>query len=84
MSRTQFGTYAKKLRIQAGLSQIEVAGKLGFKSGQIVSNWERGTCYPPSESLGELAKLYQVSLRQLFDEYWVHQKEDSWKKLRRK
>lgn len=82
MSRAQFGIYAKKLRLKAKLSQIDVASKLGFKSGQIVSNWERGACYPPAESLGQLAKLYDVSLRQLFDEYWVHQKDDSWKKVR--
>lgn len=82
VSRAQFGVYTKKLRVQAKLSQVEVAAKLGFKSGQIVSNWERGACYPPAESLNELAKLYQVSLKHLFDEYWVHQKEDSWKKVR--
>ncbi len=84
MSRMQFGMYAKKLRLKSGLSQLDVAAKLGFKSGQIVSNWERGACYPPSESLPELAKLYNVSLRAFFDEYWIHQKEDSWKKIRQR
>lgn len=82
MSRVQFGAYARKLRTVAGLSQLEVARALGLKSGQLVSNWERGVCYPPLESFGELSNLYNVGLKAFFNRYWEHVKEDDWKKIR--
>lgn len=81
MSRKAFGIYAKNLRSKAGLSQLDVSRALGFKSGQVVSNWERGFCYPPIESLKTLAGLYNVSLRTLFNKYCAHLKMDHWKKV---
>lgn len=82
MSRVQFGAYTRKLRTTVGLSQLEVARSLGLKSGQLVSNWERGTCYPPLESFGELTSLYKVNLKSFFNKYWEHVKADDWKKIR--
>lgn len=81
MSRTSFGLYARKLRIRAGLSQKDVADKLAFKSAQLVSNWERGQCYPPIDSLRMLTKLYKVKLRNFFDKYHASMKEDWWAKV---
>ena len=53
-----------KLRKQAGLSQEELADKLGL-SRQAVSKWERAEASPDTDNLICLAKLYNVSLDDL-------------------
>lgn len=53
-----------KLRKQAGLSQEELADKLGL-SRQAVSKWERAEASPDTDNLICLAKLYGVSLDEL-------------------
>ena len=53
-----------KLRKQAGLSQEELADKLGL-SRQAVSKWERAEASPDTDNLICLAKLYNVSLDEL-------------------
>ena len=53
-----------KLRKQAGLSQEELADKLGL-SRQAVSKWERAEASPDTDNLICLAKLYAVSLDEL-------------------
>lgn len=83
MSRADFGAYTRKLRLRAGLSQLQVAEKLDFKSGQLVSNWERGACYPPLDDLRELAALYKVDFKKFFDKYCFHTKQDDWNRLNR-
>lgn len=73
-----FHAYTRQLRIRAGLSQLDVADKLKFKSGQVVSNWERGFCRPPLKALPQLALLYRVSLRTLFNRYAAEVKKRDW------
>ena len=53
-----------KLRKKAGLSQEELADKLGL-SRQAVSKWERAEASPDTDNLICLAKLYGVSLDEL-------------------
>ena len=53
-----------KLRKQNGLSQEELADKLGL-SRQAVSKWERAEASPDTDNLICLAKLYNVSLDEL-------------------
>lgn len=53
-----------KLRKQKGLSQEELADKLGI-SRQAVSKWERAEASPDTDNLICLAKLYGVSLDEL-------------------
>lgn len=55
----------KKLRINAGLSQVMVADELGYGSAQFVSNWERGLSIPPKDAIKTLAKVYCVSRVQI-------------------
>jgi len=81
MPRAEFGAYTQKLRIRAGLSQKQVADRLKLKSGQLVSNWERGVCYPPLLDLKELALMYNVNLRILFNQYCYHTKKEDWIRL---
>ena len=59
--------YLKERRMQAGLTQSEVAKKLGYSSPQFVSNWERGLANPPIFVLRDLTKMYKVPVDQMFD-----------------
>ncbi|MCI1244637.1 MAG: helix-turn-helix domain-containing protein [Bacilli bacterium] len=55
-----------ELRKKSGLSQEELAAKLGL-SRQAVSKWERAEASPDTDNLICLAKLYGVSLDTLLD-----------------
>lgn len=56
-----------RLRIQAGLSQIELGEELGI-SRQTISKWEAGTTTPSYENLARLGQLYHVSVDSLLDD----------------
>lgn len=56
-----------KLRKKNGLSQEELADKLGI-SRQAVSKWERAEASPDTDNLICLAKLYNISLDELLSE----------------
>lgn len=56
-----------KLRKENGLSQEELAAKLGL-SRQAVSKWERAEASPDTDNLICLAKLYRVSLDELLQD----------------
>lgn len=49
--------FLKEKRTCAGLSQWDVAKKLGYSSPQFVSNWERGLSDPPIMTLAEKIQL---------------------------
>lgn len=59
--------YFKEKRLSAGLTQLEVSDALGFKSPQIVSNWERGQCAPPTQCIGDLIELYSLNAAEVVD-----------------
>lgn len=54
------GSYLRKARMESGLTQDEVAIKLGYTTSQLVSNFERGVCGPPEKKLSRLVKLYKI------------------------
>lgn len=62
----KLGRHLRKLRTEAGLSQAEVSLKLGYRSNQFISNWERGISYPPVKSLFLLASLYKIPAESLY------------------
>lgn len=73
MNSKQLGRFLRKKRVASGLTQGELANKLGFASSQFVSNIERGVSLIPvprikdySESIGlnsvELSKLMSQAL----------------------
>ncbi len=55
----------KKMRIDAGLSQLDVSKKLGYSSPQFISNIERGLALPPTKILKPLAKICKVNFEDL-------------------
>ena len=50
----------KELRILNGMSQVDLAARLGI-SKQSVSNWENDNIQPSIEMLLKLARLFSVS-----------------------
>jgi transcriptional regulator with XRE-family HTH domain len=62
---TSLSGFLREKRIAAGLSQLEVAQKLGYSSPQFVSNWERGLVSPPLETLATLIRLYKLNSHDL-------------------
>ena len=58
--RKKAGTWLKDLRGRAGLSQIELAERLGFKYYTFISQVENGFGRVPTESLEEWARALGV------------------------
>lgn len=58
--RKQAGTWLKGLRNRAGLSQIELADRLGFKYYTFVSQVENGFGRVPTDSMEAWAKALGV------------------------
>lgn len=54
----------KKLRIEKGLTQDELAEKLNV-TRQAVSNWENGKTQPDIETLTKLAEIFDVSAEKI-------------------
>lgn len=52
--------YLKEKRVEAGFTQKELARKLGYTTGQYVSNWERGFCAPPLNAATRITKLLKI------------------------
>jgi len=55
------GEFLQSKRMKAGLSQGDVATKLGYSSPQFISNFERGLCAPPLNKLKLLIQLYDLN-----------------------
>jgi transcriptional regulator with XRE-family HTH domain len=65
--RGQLASFLKEKRVSAGLTQSQVAEKLGYSSPQFISNWERGLANPPVFILRDLTKMYKVPADQMFE-----------------
>ena len=61
-----FGNKIMKLRKQQGMSQEELAEKLGV-ARQTISKWELGETSPDLKQSKELSKIFKVSLDELVD-----------------
>jgi len=59
--KNMLADFLKQKRVAAGLSQRDVADKLGYSTPQFISNWERGVSHPPINALKKLGELYKVS-----------------------
>lgn len=66
------GQRIKAARQQAGLTQTELADKLGIPF-QSISQWERDTRKPKQETLLKIAKALGVHLRDLADNSWLEE-----------
>ena len=60
------GNKIKQLRYKAGLTQEQLASKLGISS-QSVSKWETNTTMPDITLLPLLSKEFGITIDELFD-----------------
>jgi len=67
ISKTHFGKRIALLRKKSGLSQAELADKLGVTS-QAVSKWECGSALPDINLLLDLSNLYYISINELLED----------------
>lgn len=63
--RLLFGAELRRLRLGAGLTQLDVSKALQYSTAQFVSNWERGVSMPPYAAIDPLARVFGVSRRKL-------------------
>lgn len=66
-NRKSLAAFLRAARNRAGLSQRDVALRLGYGTPQFISNWERGISSPPCRAVHTLAELYRVSADELYD-----------------
>lgn len=64
MNDYQFGNFIFERRQKAGLSQSELADKLGV-TNKAVSKWENGKSKPTTDTLRRLAVLFEIPLEKL-------------------
>ena len=74
IARLQFAEYLRTKRLEAGLTQSDVAKKLKFKNAQFISNIERGLAPVPFSTLKLLMKCYNMSYEELSERYLELQK----------
>ena len=63
----ELSNYLLKAREDKGLTQKELADKLGIASAQLISNWERGLCAPPLKKLNSLSSALGIQFDPTFD-----------------
>lgn len=80
----QLGKFLKESRESAGLSQRDVAVKLGYSTPQFISNWERSVSTPPLKTLKKISELYKVAPDELFNVLLAEQVQQLTVDLKRK
>lgn len=66
-SISEIGLFLRQQRLKAGLTQGQVARKLGLTSPQFISNIERGVADPPVLTVRILVQLYKMNPDKLVD-----------------
>ena len=67
VNKMHFGKRIAAFRRKAGLSQTELAEKLGVTS-QAVSKWECGNAVPDIDVLLELSHMYKVTINEMLED----------------
>lgn len=57
------GQFLQDARLEAGLTQKNLADYLGYSSAQFISNFERGISLPPLTKLGMMAKKLKMGAK---------------------
>lgn len=65
--KPKLGTFLHDARVRAGLSQRDVSERFGYRSAQVISDWERGLRSPPASMLKKMVELYGVPMETFFD-----------------
>ena len=67
VNKIHFGKRISALRRKVGLSQTDLAEKIGVTS-QAVSKWECGNAVPDIDTLLELSHLYKVTINEILED----------------
>jgi transcriptional regulator with XRE-family HTH domain len=59
--RKKLGKFLRTERLKVGMTQGEVASKLGYSSPQFISNIERGLSVVPLKTLAVLVSEYKIN-----------------------
>ena len=66
MDQKKIGSFLRELRKNEGLTQEQVAEKLGISS-RTISRWETGAYMPDISMLVGIAEMYDVDVREIID-----------------
>ena len=66
MDTVKFGSFLKELRKARGLTQEQLAEKMGV-TNRTVSRWETGTNLPDLDILLDLSEFYQIDIKNLLN-----------------
>ena len=61
------GRFLKRKRLEANLTQWDIARELEYTTAQFVSNWERGVSMPPIVVLSKLTELLGADPREVVE-----------------
>ena len=64
MKKQTFGTMIATLRREQGMTQLELAEKMGV-TDKAVSKWERDLSFPDINSIPKLAEIFNVSVDEI-------------------
>jgi transcriptional regulator with XRE-family HTH domain len=67
LSYMSFGTVLKKVRKSRGVTQLQLAEKLGVTQAT-VARYEKGIMTPEVKRVTQIAKMLDVSVQELFEE----------------
>lgn len=64
MNLTKFGAFIVSLREESGITQKELAKKIGVKP-KLIAMWEKGICPPRADKVSDLARALGVQKAEL-------------------
>lgn len=67
------GKFLRASREDRGVTQEELALRLGYSTAQYVSNWERGVSLPPMDQLPKIASFLEVTPSALLETMYSYQ-----------
>ena len=65
MNQIKLGKFIANVRSERGMTQDELAEKIGVSSGKVISKWECGNNMPDFETLIEISKALKITLYEL-------------------
>lgn len=65
MDQIKLGKFIAAVRTERGMTQDELAEKIGVSSGKVISKWECGNNMPDFETLIEISKALKITLYEL-------------------
>lgn len=66
-----FGNFIRKARLFEGMSQVKLAEKSDLISQTNISAWERGIQFPVNHKLEEIARVYNLPIEKVKEEYFL-------------